>query len=146
MYPGVVRMDRKQRWREAHPEQQREIKRAIKARIRGYVAGRRALARCAFCGSSDHIQWHHPEEDGTSKNRLAHAARDQWSQERIDAEIARCVPLCQKHHSREHALSRRAQGFQTTVNRPIREARLLHGAGYDNRSNSSSPPDEVHAA
>ena len=123
-------MDRKARWRANHPEQQREIKRAIKVRIREYIAKLRAAAKCAFCGSSDRIEWHHPEEDGTPKNRLGNAARDQWSHERIDAEIARCVPLCHIHHAREHALSRRAAGFQPTEVRPIREARLAAGDGY----------------
>ena len=122
--------ERGNRWRERHPDRVQATRRATKLRIRAYIAKLRDAAKCAFCGSSDRIDWHHPDEDGTTKNRLGNAARDKWSYERIDAEIARCVPLCHIHHAREHALSRRAAGFQPTEVRPIREARLAAGDGY----------------
>jgi hypothetical protein len=67
-----------------------------RAATRAYVRTVRATTVCAVCGAQP-IDWHH--EDHTREphrrvSRLVGAA----SRERIDAEIARCTPLCRRHH------------------------------------------------
>lgn len=72
---------------------------------REYVAERRSRTRCAKCEAQP-IIWHHPDLDGCDNGANARRVGDLANRgadiAALDAEIARCVPLCGKCHFLEH--------------------------------------------
>ena len=94
-------------------------------RIRVYVAQKRTEAVCG-CGSKDRIHFHHVKEDGTQKTKLSAAASSLWSLARIDAELAKCIPLCHSCHMEEHARTRWKSGFRPKRIRTATQERLQH--------------------
>src|SRR5216684_9067015 len=76
-----------------------------------YVNKRRLELSCRHCGLKyvsyklqpwAPIIWHHPNSDG-DRGRVGRLIRTAGATiEDIDAEIARCVPLCYKCHAIEH--------------------------------------------
>ena len=98
--------------------------------IREYIAQKKVGICCIHCGGSNQVQFHHPDEDGHRLKWLSKAAMGFWSRARIDAEIARCRPLCTRCHNHEHAILRREKGFRVSKSGPqssLRERQLLGG-------------------
>src|ERR1700721_3215406 len=65
-----------------------------------YVVKKRARTRCAHCNApvtgkgKQPIIWHHPNDDGVNGQRVGDMVMQCAPVHKIDAEIARCVPLC----------------------------------------------------
>jgi ABC-type arginine transport system ATPase subunit len=80
----------------------RETQRAYQ---RQWIANRRAAAlegkRCAFCDSEGPLEFHH--FDPAIK---VHHAVWSWSQERRDAELAKCIVICHDCHVARHRADR----------------------------------------
>lgn len=75
---------------------------------RRWVARRRALffkgKRCEWCGSGDFLELHHRDP-----SRKVHHAIWSWGEKRREAEIAKCIVICQACHQRAHAEARRVE-------------------------------------
>ena len=72
------------------------------ARNRAFVAEVNARTVCAHCGARP-IEWHNPEhvELNLPLKRICVLARSTASIATIQAELARCTPLCRRCHMRE---------------------------------------------
>jgi hypothetical protein len=68
--------------------------------------------RCAHCGGDRNVVLHHPELDGHLGRVGDIPARASNLIARLDAEVARCVPLCCSCHFREHNRIRAAAGWR----------------------------------
>lgn len=53
----------------------------------------KAVGPCWRCGSSDRLEVHHINREA----KISHAVWS-WSEERMDSELAKCVPLCRSCH------------------------------------------------
>jgi hypothetical protein len=63
---------------------------------------------------------HHPNGDGHLARRVGHIPDDELNwMALIDAEAARCVPLCRSCHQKEHDRMRAAAGEPTARDRMI---------------------------
>jgi Zn finger protein HypA/HybF involved in hydrogenase expression len=76
--------------------------RANVAPAKRHVREIRKRTVCAHCGKQP-VHFHHPEVDGNNQNRVSALVAYGATTERIDEEIARCIPLCPSCHSKEHA-------------------------------------------
>src|SRR5712671_5947523 len=87
---------------------------ALRAALTEYVNRRRAKLSCRDCGlkkgeygvGRPEILLHHPEGDG-DHCRYSDLISACATIDEIEAEIARCIPLCWKCHGAEHARMRR---------------------------------------
>ena len=57
---------------------------------------------CLFCGSTENIQPHHIDPSEKEDHRIW-----SWKDERIIAELQKCVPLCKHCHDTYHSLSKK---------------------------------------
>jgi hypothetical protein len=79
---------------------------------------------CAHCGATKRsprvkrMVLHHPDNDGHLGRVNDIKPRDPDWKERIDAEVARCVPLCGSCHSKEHERQRLAAGWRRVIPTP----------------------------
>src|SRR5665647_1355588 len=71
----------------------------VKARadIKRYVKGVRAVTFCDICGAQP-IEWHNEDHPDCPHERVSSLVAQGKSRARVDAEIAKCVPLCKKCH------------------------------------------------
>jgi hypothetical protein len=67
-----------------------------KAEAKAYVTKLRETTYCVICGSQP-IDWH-CEEGHKESARISHLMASGKSIARIEQEIAKCTPLCRKHH------------------------------------------------
>jgi len=78
----------------ANKEAQREYQRM-------WMAARRAAAldgkTCSFCGSGEQLEFHHFDR----ADKVDHKVWS-WSSARRDAELSKCIVLCQACHRRRH--------------------------------------------
>ncbi len=86
------------------PDAQREY-------VRKWVADRRASwfadKSCDECGATENLQLHHRDP----VDKIAHSIWS-WSWKRIEAEVAKCVVLCESCHREHHAVLRRRHGHK----------------------------------
>lgn len=66
----------------------------VKRRRADYFTGK----QCAWCGSADNLQLHHLD-----RLTKVHHCIWSWSAERREAEIAKCIVLCESCHRKHHA-------------------------------------------
>lgn len=75
---------------------------------RRWVATRRAAffkgKRCEWCGATSALELHHRDP-----NRKLHHAIWSWGEARRNAEVAKCVVLCDECHAKAHAEARRVE-------------------------------------
>jgi hypothetical protein len=71
---------------------------------RAYLQRLRAVTPCAHCGGGP-VEWHNPEHVATPTRRLGNMIGS--SRANIDAELARCTPLCRRCHMAEDGRLRR---------------------------------------
>jgi hypothetical protein len=92
-------------WTDCFPGQghlRGKLRKELKAALTRYVAEVRLELTCSICEDPDErIVWHHPNGDG-HLGRVSDLVSAVATIEEIDAEIARCVPLCGSCHAREH--------------------------------------------
>lgn len=75
-------------------EYNRNYTREYKRRRREeYLGG----AVCLWCGSTDDIELHHVDPETKIDHRIW-----TWSRDRLEAELAKCITLCQKCHQDYH--------------------------------------------
>jgi hypothetical protein len=86
------------------------------ARNRAFVDEVNARTVCAHCGAQP-IEWHNPDHvrQGKQHRRIARLAGKTYSIAAIEAEIARCTPLCRRCHMAEDG---RLAGFTAQAGRP----------------------------
>jgi hypothetical protein len=72
------------------------------ARARAFIDAVNAQTLCAHCGARP-IEWHNPEhvKPGLWKNRISIMPQRHASISTIEAEMARCTPLCRRCHMAE---------------------------------------------
>ena len=58
--------------------------------------------RCVVCGATDNLVPHHVNPDEKESHRIW-----SWSRKRREAELAKCVPMCETCHAAHHARERR---------------------------------------
>lgn len=91
--------------------EQRQFRVALRSALQKYVDRERDRLLCQHCGVPNswrsRVIWHHPDNDG-HLGRVTDLVNALATIERIDAEIARCVPLCHSCHSKEHIRMRQA--------------------------------------
>lgn len=108
--PAILTRDKAERLKQAGQFEvnleQRKLRAALKRALKKYVDHERSKLACAHCGKPQD-KWlcavilHHPDNDG-HKGRVGDLVNACAAVEQIDAEIARCVPLCGSCHSKEH--------------------------------------------
>lgn len=74
-------------------EQKREHARKWKAARRAEYSDNRV---CEYCGKPA-TDWHHLDPDKKEGHNIW-----TWKRERIEAELAKCVPVCEKCHQKIH--------------------------------------------
>lgn len=72
------------------------------ARNRVYMAELKSKMVCAHCGGQP-VEWHNPEhvQAGRQRFRIGNMVGRGQAIETIEAEIARCIPLCRRCHMTE---------------------------------------------
>ena len=74
---------------------------------RAYVNQIKSQATCRHCGSTQNLVFHHV--DGSTKEYgVAELVHSGYTINRIKKEIAKCIILCNRCHSKLHAKQRRA--------------------------------------
>ena len=93
--------------------EQRKLRTELRAALTKYVDKIRDNISCKHCGAKQyrarghcHVVWHHPDEDG-HLGRVNNLILAFASIAEIDAEIDRCVPLCNSCHGKEHGRMKR---------------------------------------
>lgn len=85
----------------ADPEVRRAYHRERWTRRRAaYLAGK----CCAWCGATDDLQVHHRDPEKKGSHRIW-----SWSQQRLEAELAKCEIVCAPCHAKAHAEARRIE-------------------------------------
>lgn len=94
-----------------------------------FLAALNARSFCAHC-SAQPIEWHNPEHvrPGRERYRISDLVNQPRSLQTIQAEIARCTPLCRRCHMTEDG---RLSHFVTmaSVPKPIGDARPCSDCG-----------------
>ena len=86
---------------------QQRLRLELRAALKEYVAVIRAQISCQICGAEqgpyhpNYVIWHHPNGDG-HLGRYSDLVLACATIEEIDAEIARCIPLCISCHIKVH--------------------------------------------
>jgi hypothetical protein len=88
-------------------EEKVDPKEKMKVYQREWVAARRnkyvsELGPCFFCGSNENIQIHHVDPEQKESHKIW-----SWREDRIKAELAKCVPMCDPCHNKFHGLLKR---------------------------------------
>ena len=85
-----------------------KLRAALRKGLAEYVNDACAGLSCSICGAEQFLRGnipniilHHPEQDGRLRN-VHILSQALASTKEIDAEIARCEPLCNSCHTREH--------------------------------------------
>lgn len=85
--------------------QQAEYQRRWKAERRARYTADQV---CRECGSAENINWHHRDPSTKVSHRIW-----SWSIERLEAELAKCIPLCNVCHTRLHCAQHIVHGTAT---------------------------------
>lgn len=88
--PQIRRDVEKRRW-------MRSDKVAARVEAKRYVKEIRSRTVCERCGEQP-IEWHHDDHPNKPHDRVSSLAAQGKPISRIDAEIARCTPLCRRCH------------------------------------------------
>jgi hypothetical protein len=93
------------------PYKDREAQRAYqrdwcRRRRAHYLAGK----TCSQCGSADELEFHHPDPETKLSHRIW-----SWARERLEAELAKCVVLCDPCHNALHAAGKRRAATQLSI-------------------------------
>ena len=90
-------------------QEQQQLRVALRAALKKYVDVARDGVCCLHCGAAQrrayghcNVIWHHPDNDG-HLGRVSDLVRACATIAEIDTEIARCVPLCNSCHMKEHS-------------------------------------------
>ncbi len=100
-------------WKAAHPDELREWYREHQKERYGafqqYLRELMSERTCADCGGVPY-HWHHvdPEQKYMDISHMHGCAS-----ETVEAELAKCVPLCRSCHQKRHALMREVDRRQT---------------------------------
>lgn len=93
----------KERYR-ADPQRERaeQHRQSAVARNRAFITALNSRTICAHCGAQP-IEWHNPEhvEMHRERYRIGHLVAQGNAIETIEAELARCTPLCRPCHMQE---------------------------------------------
>jgi len=83
-------------------EKVRETTRRRRREIVAWLTEYKVSRGCSRCPENHvaTIDYHH--ENGEKDQCLAYASRLQWSQERLEREVAKCIVLCSNCHRKLH--------------------------------------------
>ncbi|MFC7070128.1 homing endonuclease associated repeat-containing protein [Halobaculum lipolyticum] len=92
-----------QRWHYRNREWNTERTLRRRARLRSWVNDQKAESGCARCGESDAacLDLHHTEPDEKDRS-VTRMITDGYGQERLEAELRKCIVLCANCHRKEH--------------------------------------------
>lgn len=100
----------------------RPQKTAAKARARAYMKQVRANTPCVRCGVLKPVDFHNHEHVQDDSRRIAHMAARGASIPALQAEIAKCTPLCRRCHMREDG-----RMLRLAESHPLKKGMLLVG-------------------
>jgi len=111
----------------------------IKARRKKYLD---QMGPCFFCGSSENIEFHHIDPTKKESHKIW-----SWSDDRIQAELKQCIPLCNKCHIKFHSILKQKPLLHGTLHayqkykcrcKYCRLAKKLHTAFYEEFGSTDS--------